>query len=135
LPTTYLDIVSRRLGRLTTILYDKLDDFNVFITFPFLCSNILSIAYSVYISQLIRCVRVRFAYEKFSKRGKLQTKDLMLYGYNNQISFKVTKFCKYYSHYNDLVCDYKLSLAHLWYDLIVSYSLLGHHFYTSFDDE
>jgi hypothetical protein len=62
-------------GRLTTSLYDKRDDFDfAIVNFPFLCSNIpLSPAYSVFISQLIRYARACFAYEDFSKRGKLLT--------------------------------------------------------------
>jgi hypothetical protein len=49
------------------------------VNFPFLCSNIpLSPAYGLYISQLIWYAKACFAYEKFSKRGKLLTKMLML---------------------------------------------------------
>jgi hypothetical protein len=64
-------------GRLTTSLYDKWDDFDIaIVNFPFLCWNIpLSPAYGVYISQLIQYARPRFAYEDFSKRGKLLTKS------------------------------------------------------------
>jgi hypothetical protein len=81
-----------------------------------LCSNIpLSPAYGVYISQLIRYARACFAYEDFSKRGKLLTKKLMLQGYNE--SSLESSFRKFYGRYNDLVCDYKLSLAHMLNDL------------------
>jgi hypothetical protein len=64
-------------GRLTISLYDKRDDFDfAIVNFSFLCSNIpLSPAYGVYISQLIRYARACFAYEDFSKRGKLLTKS------------------------------------------------------------
>jgi hypothetical protein len=63
--------------RLTTSLYDKLDDFDfAIVNFPFRCSNIpLSPAYDVYISQLIQYARESFTYEDFSKRGKLLTKS------------------------------------------------------------
>ena len=90
-------------GRLTTSLYDKRDDFDfAIVIFPFLCSNIpLSPAYGVYISQLIRWVC--FAYEDFSKRGKLLTKKLMLQGYHE--SRLKSLFRKFYGRYNDLVCD------------------------------
>jgi membrane-bound metal-dependent hydrolase YbcI (DUF457 family) len=82
----------------------------------FFCSNIpFSPAYGVYISQLIRYARTCFAYEDFSKRGKLLTKKLMLQGYNE--SRLKSSFCKFYGRYNDLVCDYKLSLAHMLNDL------------------
>ena len=45
--------------RLTTTLYDKRDDFDfAIVNFPFLCSNVpLSLAYGMYVSQLIRCER------------------------------------------------------------------------------
>ena len=56
-------------GRLTTTLYDKLDDFDFAIdNFPFLCSNVpLSPAYGVYVSQLIRYARTCHAYADFFK--------------------------------------------------------------------
>jgi hypothetical protein len=58
---SYLDILLNidSNGRLITTLYDKRDDFNfVIVNFPFLCCNIqLSIAYDIYISQLIRYAR------------------------------------------------------------------------------
>jgi hypothetical protein len=83
---SYLDILLNidSNGRLTTSLNDKRDDFDfAIVNFPFLCINIpLSPAYGVYISQLIRYARACFAYEDFSKRGKLLTKKLMLQGYN-----------------------------------------------------
>jgi hypothetical protein len=83
---SYLDILLNIdfNGRLTTSLYDKRDDFDfAIVNFPFLCSNIpLSPACGVYISQLIRYARACFAYEDFSKRGKLLTKKLMLQDYN-----------------------------------------------------
>jgi hypothetical protein len=71
-------------GRLTISLYEKRDDFDfAIVNFPFLCSNIpLSPAYGVYITQLIPYARACFAYEDFSKRGKLLTKKLMMQGYN-----------------------------------------------------
>jgi hypothetical protein len=103
--------------RLTTSLYDKRDDFDfTIVNFPFLCSNILlSPAYGVYICQLIRYARASFAYEDFSKRGKLPAKKLMLQGYNE--SRLKSSFCKFYGRYNDFVCDYISSLAHMLNDL------------------
>jgi hypothetical protein len=80
------------------------------------CSKIpLSPAYGVYISQLIRYARACFAYEDFSKRGKSFTKKLMSQGYNE--SRLKSSFREFYGRYNDLVCDYKLSLAHILNDL------------------
>jgi hypothetical protein len=73
---SYLDILLDSNGRLTTTLHDKCDDFDfAIVNFPFLCSNIpLLSSYGVYISKLIRYARAYFAYENFSKRGKLLTK-------------------------------------------------------------
>ena len=51
----------------------------------------------------------------FQKRGKLLTKKLMLQGYNE--SRLKSSFCKFYGRYNDLVCDYKLSLTYMLNDL------------------
>jgi hypothetical protein len=78
----------------------------------------LSLAYgvTVHISHLIRCAKACFACEDFSKRGRLLTKKLMLQGYNE--SLVKSSFLKfYYSHGNDLVCDYKLSMAYMLNDL------------------
>jgi hypothetical protein len=92
------------------------DNFTLWQTWWFwLCNRQLSSAYGVYISQLIQYARACFAYEDFSKRGKLLTKKLMLQDYNE--SRLKSSFCKFYGRYNDLVCDYKLSLAHMLNDL------------------
>jgi hypothetical protein len=91
-------------------------EFWTIVNFPFLCSNIpLSPTYGVYVTQLIRCARACFAYEGFSKRGSLLTNKLMLQGYN--ASCLKSTFRKFYGRYNDLVCDYKLPLAHMLDDL------------------
>jgi hypothetical protein len=82
----------------------------------FLCSKIpLSPAYDVYIPNLISYARACFAYEDFSKRDKLLTKKFILHGYNeSRLKASFRKFC---GRYNDLVCDYKLSLAYMLNDL------------------
>ena len=58
---SYLDILLEidSNGRLTTTLFDKLNDFHfAIVNFPFLCSNVpLSPAYGVYVSQFIRYER------------------------------------------------------------------------------
>jgi hypothetical protein len=48
------------------------------------------------------------------KQGKLLTKKLMLQGYECRLK---SSFCNFYSRYNDLICDYRLSLAHMLNDL------------------
>jgi hypothetical protein len=69
----------------------------------------------VYISQLSRYARACFAYEDFLKRGKLLTIKLMLQGYI-ECPLK-SSFRKFYSRYDDLVCEYKLSSVHMLKDL------------------
>jgi hypothetical protein len=105
------------MADLTTSLYDKRDDFDFeIVDFLFLFSNIpLSPAYGVYISQMIRYTRAYFAFEDISKRGRLLTRMLMLQGYTE--SGLRSPFCKFYDHYNNHVCDHKLSLAHMLNDL------------------
>jgi hypothetical protein len=72
-------------------------------------------AYVVYVSQLNRYAKACFAYEDFSKRGRLLANKLMFQGYNE--SRLKSSFRKFYGRYNDLVCDYKLPLAHMLDDL------------------
>ena len=53
-------------AKLTTRLYDKRDDFNFPINFPFLSCNIPSgTAYDVYVSKLIRYARACLNYQDF----------------------------------------------------------------------
>jgi hypothetical protein len=79
-------------------------------TFPFTCTNIpLSSAYGVYISQFIQCARACFSYKNFLNQGQLLTKKLMLQDYTE--SREKSSFRKSYGRYNDLVCDYNLSLC------------------------
>jgi hypothetical protein len=109
---SYLDILLNNdsSGRLTTSLCDDFDF--AIVNFPFVCSNIpFSPAYSVYISQLIRHARASFGYEDFSKRCKLLTKKFMLQGYNE--SRLKSSFRKFYGRYSDIVCDFKVLLAHI----------------------
>jgi hypothetical protein len=75
----------------------------------------LSPAYGVYTSQMIRYASASFAYEDFSKLGKLLTNKLILQGYNE--SRLKSYFRIFYGRYNDLVCDYKLSVANMLNDL------------------
>jgi hypothetical protein len=89
---------------MTTQLYDKHDSFGfAIINFPFLCSNIpLSPSYG------------GISPSCFEARPTID-KKLMLQG-NNESCLK-SSFRKFYGSYNDFVCDYKLSLAHMLNDL------------------
>jgi hypothetical protein len=55
-----------------------------------------------------------YSWELFKAR-QITYKKLMLLGYNE--SCLKASFCKFYGRFNDLVCDYKLSLAHMLKDL------------------
>jgi hypothetical protein len=79
---SYLDVLLNidAVGKLTTQLYDKRDDFSfTIVNFPYICSNIpLSSAYGVYISQLIRYTRACSTYDQFLSRSRLLTDELMI---------------------------------------------------------
>ena len=109
---SYLDILLSvdTDRKLTTKLYDKRDDFDFsIVNFPHLSSNIpQSPAYGVYISQMIRYARACSTYEHFIYRGKLLTDKLLKQEYRK--SRLMSTFRKFYGRYNDLVCDYSVSL-------------------------
>lgn len=75
----YLEILLEKdvNGNLTTKLYNKRDYLNFsIVSFLYLSSNIpLSLAYGVFVSQLIRYARAcsTYMYEQFIKRGTLHT--------------------------------------------------------------
>jgi hypothetical protein len=83
-------------------------------------STPLAFAYGVYISQLIQDTRICFVYDDFSKRSKLLTKKFMLNGYDGYCL--TLSFRKLYGPYNDLLCDYKLSVANMLNDLFHIFS-------------
>jgi hypothetical protein len=124
----YLDVLLKleTNGKITTQLYDKGDDFNFsIVNFLYLCSNIpASLAYGVYISQLIRCARPCSKYDQFLARGSLHTNKLMSKGF--QQSHLHAAFRKFYGRYNDVICPYNLSLAHMLSDMFHTnrYSIL-----------
>jgi hypothetical protein len=80
------------------------------------------------ISRLLPYARACFAYDDFSKRGKLLTKKFMLLVYDE--SRLKSSFRKFYSRYNDLVCEYKLSLAHMLNDLFHTLCYIDCRFHT-----
>ena len=63
---------------------------------------------------------------------QLQPNKLMLQGYNESRCLK-SSFRKFYDRYNDFVCDYKISVAHMLNDFF-SYYFLDCHFHSGFDD-
>ena len=84
-------------GKLSTRLYDKLDDFNFHIVnFPFLSSNLPSgSSYGVYISQLVRYARCCSHYDDFR------------YGHKCPYTLRLEKsFKKFCGRYQDLLEKY-----------------------------
>jgi hypothetical protein len=82
--------------------------------------NIVSSAYGVYISQMIRYARACSPYNQFLSRGRLLTDKLMLQGFLQ--SRLMSAFSKFYGRYNDLIYNYKLSLSHMLSDIFHTYS-------------
>jgi hypothetical protein len=89
--------------KITTQLYDKLDDFSfTIVNFLHICSNIpLSPTYGVLISQLIRYARTCSTYDQFLSRSRLLTDKLMLQEFLQ--SCLMSAFRKFYGRYNDLI--------------------------------
>ena len=97
-------------GKLTTRLYDKLDDFNFpIVKFPFLSSNIPSApAYDVYASQLIRYARACSNNQDFMERGKVLTTQLLSQGYQKIKLVGILKM--FYSRHHALVNLYNVAV-------------------------
>ena len=116
---SYLDLLLsiERDGQLHTSIYDKRDDFNFHITtFPFLSSNIpSSLAYGVFISQLIRYARA-CSYECFILRTKQLSSKLHKQEYLvERLKSSLTKF---YGRYGDLIQQYEVSLSRMLNDIL-----------------
>jgi len=96
-------------GQLSTIIYDKRDDFNFkIINFPNMCSNIpASPGYGVYISQLIRYARASSYYSDFLKRPVYLINRLLDQGYEKIRLIRSLK--KFIFRYQDLIEIYSVS--------------------------
>ena len=112
---SYLDLLLSigRDGQLHTSIYDKRDDFNLHITnFPSLSSNILSsLAYGVFISQLIRYARACSSYECFILRARRLSSRILKQGYPAE-RLK-SSFRKFYG-YGDLIQQYEVHVSLSW---------------------
>ena len=101
------------MGRLSTRLYDKHDDFDFHIVnFPFLSSNIPSSpSYGVYISQLIRYATCCSHYDDFRYYHKCLVDRLLSQGY---IALRLEKsFKKFYGRYQDIIEKYQRSVKEM----------------------
>ena len=102
---SFLDLhLSISDGFVKTKLYDKRDDFDFdIVNFPFLNGDVpRSTSYGVYISQLIRFVRVSIYVVDFNTRNKVLTTKLLRQGYS-----------KFYRRHFDLVSKYNIGLKTL----------------------
>ena len=110
-PASFLDLYLEfdDSGQLSTKIYDKRDDFNFkMIHFRNICNNIpASPAYSVYISQLIRCARASSNYSDFLKRHLYLRNRLLDQGYKKIRLIRSLK--KFIFRYQDL--DEKYSVC------------------------
>ena len=117
---SYLDLLLsiESDGQLRTSLYDKRDHFNNHITnFPFLSSNIpSSLAYGVFISQLIRYARACSSYECIIVRAaRLSSKLLRQVYVMERLKSSLRKF---YGRYGGLIKHCEVSLSQMLHDIL-----------------
>ena len=111
---SYLDLLLSiwKGGQLHTSFYDKRDDFNFHITFPFLSSNIpSSMAYDSFISKLIRYSLVCSSYAYFILRARRLSCKLLEQGY--LVERLTSSFRKFYGRNDDLIQQYEVSLKNV----------------------
>ena len=97
----------------TSKIYDKLNDFNFeIVNFPFSDGDgPRSPSYGVYISQLIRFVRVCSNVDDFFNRNVFLTTKLLKLGYQYH---KIPKaFSKFYHRHSELIVKYNIGLKTL----------------------
>ena len=117
---SYLDLLLSidRDGQHRNSFYDKRDDFNFHITnFPFLSSTIQSsLAYGVFISQLIRYARACPSNECFILRAVRLSNKLLGQGYvKERLKSSLRKF---YGRYGDLTKQYEAPLSRMLHDIL-----------------
>ena len=109
----YLDLtfIIDCVGKLSTRLYDKHDDFDFHIVnFPFLsCSIPSGPSYGVYISQLIRYARCCSHYDDFRYCHKCLFDRLLSQGYIGYMRLEKS-FKKFYGRCQDLIEKYQRSV-------------------------
>ena len=118
---SYLDLLFKydNFHRPQVKLYDKRDDFNFdTVNFPLLSSNIpQSLAYGVFVSQLIRYARASSLYEDFIMRSQLLTSKLLKQGFTrNRL---IATFKKFYGRHSVLVGRFKVSVKNIIIDLFL----------------
>ena len=110
----FLDLhLSISNGFASSKIYDKRDDFYFdIVNFPFLDGDVpRSTSYGVYISQLIRFVRVSSHVADFNARNKSLTTKLLQQGYRYHKLRKT--FSKFYRRHYELVSKFSVGLKTL----------------------
>ena len=104
--------------QLHTSIYDMRVDFDFHITnFPFLSSSIpSSLAYCVFISQLIRYAQACSSYECFILRARRLSSKLLKQGY--LVERLKSSFRKFYGRYGDLIQQYEVTLSRMLNDIL-----------------
>ena len=100
-------------GFVSSKIYDKRDDFDFdIVNFPFLDGDVpRRPSYGVYISQLIRFVRVCSHVDDFNTRNKCLTAKLLKQGYRYH---KLRKdFSKFYRRHYELILKFNVGLKSL----------------------
>ena len=111
--TPFLDLhLSISNGFVSSKIYDKCDDFDFdIVNFPFLDGDVpRSTSYGVYISQLIRFVRVFSHVADFNARNKGLTAKLLQQGYRYHKLRRT--FSKFYRRHYELVSKFNVGLKH-----------------------
>ena len=110
----HLSILSTSHGFINNKIYDKRDDFDFDIAyFSFLDDGVpRSTSYGVYISQLIRFVRVSSHVDDFNTRNKVLTAKLLKQGYRYHKLRKA--FSNIYWRHFDIVSKYNVGLFVGW---------------------
>ena len=111
---SFLDLhLSISDGFVKTKIFDKRDDFDFdIVNFPFLDGDVpRSASYGVYISQLIRFVRVSSHVDDFNTRNKVLTANILRQGYRYHKLRKALS--KFYRRHFDIVSKYNVGLKPL----------------------
>ena len=112
----FLDLhLSISNGFVSSKIYDKRDDFDFdIVNFPFLDGDVpRRPSYGVYISQLIRFVRVCSHVDEFNTRNKCLTAKLLNQGYRYHKLRKA--FSKFYCRHYELISKFNVGLKSLFH--------------------
>ena len=107
-------VLSISNGFVSSKIYDKRDDFDIdAVNFPFLNGDVpRRPSYGVYISQLIRFVRVCSHVDNFNTRNKCLTAKLLKQGYRYHKLRKVF-FSEFYRRHYELISKFNVELKSL----------------------